>query len=139
MREICTSGSDRGAARRLPSLPDLKRIRTADCVVVGVAGEESAPMLVLALRHTDGELRHLGRLGVSSVILIRGSLRFDRPVRPGTYRARGIFDTATHDRLPASLTRREHPTPRLRLNVLFRDLRIRSRLIGAQHRIALLA
>jgi hypothetical protein len=60
MREICTSGSDRGAARRLPSLPDLKRIRTADCVVVGVAGEESAPMLVLALRHTDGELRHCG-------------------------------------------------------------------------------
>jgi ATP-dependent DNA ligase len=38
----------------------VKRIRTADCVVVGVAGEESAPMLVLALRHTDGELRHCG-------------------------------------------------------------------------------
>jgi len=33
----------------------VKRRRTADCVVVGVAGDESAPMLVLALRHLDGE------------------------------------------------------------------------------------
>src|SRR5205823_11199548 len=38
----------------------VKRIRTADCVVVGVAGEESAPMLVLALRHLDGELHLCG-------------------------------------------------------------------------------
>src|SRR5439155_7033853 len=41
----------------------VKRRRTADCVVVGVAGDESAPMLVLALRHLDGELHLLGRLG----------------------------------------------------------------------------
>ncbi len=37
----------------------VKRRRTADCVVVGLAGDESAPMLVLALRHLDGELHHL--------------------------------------------------------------------------------
>jgi ATP-dependent DNA ligase len=42
----------------------VKRRRTADCVVVGLAGDESAPMLVLALRHLDGEL-HL--CGVSRV------------------------------------------------------------------------
>jgi ATP-dependent DNA ligase len=40
----------------------VKRRRTADCVVVGVAGDESAPMLVLALHHLDGDLHHLGRL-----------------------------------------------------------------------------
>jgi len=38
----------------------VKRRRTADCVVVGVAGDESAPMLVLALRHGDGTLRPCG-------------------------------------------------------------------------------
>ena len=38
----------------------VKRRRTADCAVVGVAGDESAPMLVLALRHLDGEMRLCG-------------------------------------------------------------------------------
>ena len=38
----------------------VKRRRTADCVVVGVPGDESAPMLVLALRHLDGEMRLCG-------------------------------------------------------------------------------
>jgi ATP-dependent DNA ligase len=38
----------------------VKRRRTADCVVVGLAGDESAPMLVLALRHLDGELHLCG-------------------------------------------------------------------------------
>jgi len=47
----------------------VKRRRTADCVVVGVAGDGSAPMLVLGLRHLDGELHHVGRQRVSSVIL----------------------------------------------------------------------
>ena len=37
----------------------VKRRRTADCVVVGFAGDESAPMLVLALHHSDGELHLL--------------------------------------------------------------------------------
>ena len=60
MREICTSGSDRGAARRLPSLPDLKRRRTIDCVVIGIAGDHTRPWLVLGLRHADGQLHHLG-------------------------------------------------------------------------------
>jgi len=38
----------------------VKRRRTADCVVVGVAGDESAPALVLALHHGDGTLRPCG-------------------------------------------------------------------------------
>jgi len=37
----------------------VKRRRTADCVVVGFSGDESAPMLVLALRHRDGEMHLL--------------------------------------------------------------------------------
>jgi ATP-dependent DNA ligase len=41
----------------------VKRQRTVDCVVVGVAGEVATPKLVLALRHADGELQHSGRLG----------------------------------------------------------------------------
>jgi hypothetical protein len=54
----------------------VKPRRTADCVVVGIAGDESAPKLVLALRHLDGELRLLGRIGLSCVIYAsrRGSL-----------------------------------------------------------------
>ncbi len=38
----------------------VKRIRTADCVVVRVAGDDTAPILVLALRGSDGELRLCG-------------------------------------------------------------------------------
>ena len=46
-----------------------KRYPTADCVVIGIAGEGDTPRLVLALRDEDGVLHHLGRLsGLSSVI-----------------------------------------------------------------------
>ena len=38
----------------------VKRQRTADCVVMGVAGDMCRPMLVLGLRHADGQLRHFG-------------------------------------------------------------------------------
>ena len=38
----------------------VKRYRTVDCVVIGVAGETSAPKLVLGLRHADGMTPHLG-------------------------------------------------------------------------------
>jgi ATP-dependent DNA ligase len=41
----------------------VKRQRSVDCVVVGLAGEMATPKLVLALRHADGRLHHLGRLG----------------------------------------------------------------------------
>jgi ATP-dependent DNA ligase len=50
----------------------VKHRRTADCVVIGVAGDRTTPWLVLGLRHADLRLHHLGRLGVSSVILIAG-------------------------------------------------------------------
>lgn len=40
----------------------VKRQRTVDCVVIGVAGDIATPKLVLALRHNDDELHHLGRL-----------------------------------------------------------------------------
>jgi ATP-dependent DNA ligase len=36
----------------------VKRHRSVDCVVIGVAGEADRPKLVLALRHTDGNLHH---------------------------------------------------------------------------------
>jgi ATP-dependent DNA ligase len=36
----------------------VKRQRTVDCVVVGLAGEAATPKLVLALRHADGRLHH---------------------------------------------------------------------------------
>src|SRR5262249_41614427 len=38
----------------------IKRHRTADCVVIGVAGDPAQPSLVLGLRHRDGELHHFG-------------------------------------------------------------------------------
>jgi ATP-dependent DNA ligase len=40
----------------------IKRHHTVDCAVVGIAGELATPKLVLALRHPDGRLHHLGRL-----------------------------------------------------------------------------
>ena len=36
----------------------VKRQRTVDCVVVGIAGELGAPKLVLALNHADSRLHH---------------------------------------------------------------------------------
>jgi ATP-dependent DNA ligase len=38
----------------------VKRERTADCVVVGLVGDERTPALVLALRDAEGELRTFG-------------------------------------------------------------------------------
>src|SRR5712692_4368729 len=58
----------------------VKRQRTVDCVVIGLAGDAVNPALVLGLRHADGVLHHLGRLsGVSSLILSgRTECRFRR-------------------------------------------------------------
>src|SRR5712692_11193882 len=41
----------------------VKRQRTADCVVIGLAGDSAAPSLALALNHSDQQLHQLGRLG----------------------------------------------------------------------------
>jgi ATP-dependent DNA ligase len=38
----------------------VKRQRTVECVVVGVAGDVATPRLVLALWHSDGRLHHFG-------------------------------------------------------------------------------
>src|SRR5262249_30691788 len=56
----------RSDGRYLPGQRDwvkVKRPRTADCVVIGIAGDHTRPWLVLGLRHADGHLHHLGRLG----------------------------------------------------------------------------
>lgn len=45
------------------------RPRTADCTVIGIAGNRTQPGLVLGLRHPDGELHQLGSLEVSSGML----------------------------------------------------------------------
>jgi ATP-dependent DNA ligase len=36
----------------------VKRQRSVDCVVVGLAGDLATPKLVLALQHADGRLHH---------------------------------------------------------------------------------
>ena len=41
----------------------VKRQRTVDCVVIGLAGDAVNTTLVLGLRHADGVLHDLGRLG----------------------------------------------------------------------------
>lgn len=38
----------------------VKRHRTIDCVVIGVAGDSDAPKLVLGLQHADSATHHLG-------------------------------------------------------------------------------
>jgi ATP-dependent DNA ligase len=45
----------------------VKRQRTVDYVVIGIAGDVATPKLVLALRHMDDKLHHLGRIGLSCV------------------------------------------------------------------------
>ena len=55
----------------------VKRQRTVDCVVIGLAGDAVNPALVLGLRHADGVLHHLGRL--EGVIC---HLQGDRHARP---------------------------------------------------------
>ena len=47
-------------AGRQRSWIKVKRQRTIDCVVIGIAGDEHSPKLVLALTHGDGDLHHLG-------------------------------------------------------------------------------
>jgi ATP-dependent DNA ligase len=49
--------------RYLPGQRDwvkVKRRRTIDCVVIGIAGDLTHPWLVLGLRHADAQLHHLG-------------------------------------------------------------------------------
>ena len=38
----------------------VKKVCTADCVVIGIAGDRSQPALVLGLRHADGAFHHFG-------------------------------------------------------------------------------
>jgi ATP-dependent DNA ligase len=38
----------------------VKRQRTADCAVIGIAGDRARPALVPGLRHADGQLHHFG-------------------------------------------------------------------------------
>jgi ATP-dependent DNA ligase len=44
------------SGRRTGDWVKVKRHRTVDCAVVGVAGDIGAPKLVLALRHADEQL-----------------------------------------------------------------------------------
>jgi ATP dependent DNA ligase domain len=73
----------------------VKRQRSVDCVVVGLAGELATPKLVLALQHSDGRLHHLGRLGgchLSSssepACVAEGSSALRRPARRSLATAR---------------------------------------------------
>jgi ATP-dependent DNA ligase len=47
----------------------VKRQRTADCVVIGVAGDLSRPSLILGLRHADQRVHHFGICRWSSNML----------------------------------------------------------------------
>jgi ATP-dependent DNA ligase len=49
----------------------VKRRRTVDCVVIGVAGDVTHPWLVLGLRHADGEYHHAGLARCSKGMLGR--------------------------------------------------------------------
>ena len=61
---VVKRADSRNSAGRQHAWIKVKRQRTVDCVVVGVAGDNTSPTLVLGLRHGDHELHHLGRLGV---------------------------------------------------------------------------
>jgi ATP-dependent DNA ligase len=60
---VAKRADGRYSAGRQQAWIKVKRQRTVDCVVVGVAGDNASPRLVLGLRHGDRQLHHLGRLG----------------------------------------------------------------------------
>jgi ATP-dependent DNA ligase len=47
----------------------IKQQRTADCVVIGIAGDRAQPALVLGLRHADGRLHHFGLVRAARHVL----------------------------------------------------------------------
>ena len=66
----------------------VKRQRTADCVVIGVAGDMTHPWLVLGLRHADGKYHHAGLarctkgiLGSELASMLRGAGPEESPIR----------------------------------------------------------
>jgi len=66
----------------------IKRLRTADCVVIGVTGDAAKPSLVLGLRHPDGELHHIGVTRpippdqvASLAAVLEGSVADEHPIR----------------------------------------------------------
>jgi ATP-dependent DNA ligase len=57
----------------------VKHRRTADCVVIGVAGDRRTPWLVLGLRHADLQLHHVGLARPSPSVLAAVRPRRSRP------------------------------------------------------------
>jgi ATP-dependent DNA ligase len=58
---VVAKRADRGYAHgRGRDWVKIKRYRTVDCLVIGVAGDLDAPTLVLGLTHSDGKPHHLG-------------------------------------------------------------------------------
>jgi ATP-dependent DNA ligase len=93
--------------RYLPGQRDwvkVKRRRTVDCVVIGIAGDHTRPWLVLGLRHADGQLHHLGLARPSKACSVR-SLRQFWP-RLDLRRARSDLDGSTLLYRPGIASRR---------------------------------
>ncbi|MBV9327440.1 MAG: hypothetical protein JO352_27180 [Chloroflexi bacterium] len=77
--------------RYLPGQRDwvkVKRRRTIDCVVIGIAGDHTRPWLVLGLRHPDGQLHHLGlarpakgMLSAQFALVLAGAGPEESPIR----------------------------------------------------------
>jgi hypothetical protein len=59
---VAKRADGRYSAGRQHAWIKVKRQRTVDCVVIGVAGDNASPRLVLGLRRGDQELHDLGRL-----------------------------------------------------------------------------
>jgi ATP-dependent DNA ligase len=87
----------------------VKRQNSVDCVVIGLAGDPAAPSLVLGLRHSDGDLHHLGRID-----FVICHFQWVRPLR---LRSARVSSAAA--RAEAQLARME-TDPRLAAQVEFR-------------------
>ncbi len=61
-RVVAKRADGRYSAGRQHTWIKVKRQRTVDCVVIGIAGDKDSPRLVLGLRHGDQEIHRLGRL-----------------------------------------------------------------------------
>ena len=108
-RESSPSGPTDGyAPGRGRDWVKVKRFRTIDCVIIGVAGDWTAPTLVLGLQHSDG-LHHLGMTRPLQPALLGPLAPLLEHIGPDTHLAACVAFAERVRRCPAE---RRAPGPR---------------------------
>jgi ATP-dependent DNA ligase len=94
---VAKRADSRYSAGRQHAWIKVKRQRTVDCVVIGIAGQNDSPRLVLGLRHGDQELHHFGVTRPISPDLVKPLAHVLRQAGP---QERPIRSRWGHDAVP---------------------------------------